>query len=87
MSDSTTELQTEDEDIEVSPEFFKIWKNFYDKHDGVKPITKREFPLNKIIAFMQELFATKWSWESASTKDEDVESLLVHLIYPHEYDG
>ena len=81
LSDTTPEAKTEDEDITIPPNFFKIWKNFYDKRGGGKPITKREFSLNKISAIMQELYATKWAWDQASPKDEDAESLQVRAFW------
>ncbi len=71
------EEKTEDEELSISPLFFTIWKNFYDKRGGFKPITKRILHQNKVLTSIQELYETKWRWDEASTKDEDAESLQV----------
>lgn len=84
---------TEDEAFEISPAMFKIWKNFYDKREGKKPLCKRYLTLAKLKGLVLELYDTKWMWEKEQTNEDDAESLLnsfyrflqTRYVYPEIY--
>jgi hypothetical protein len=50
----------------VSAPFHAIWKEFYESRGGEKPLSNRNFPAQKTLALIEELFDTKWKEEEKS---------------------
>lgn len=62
-AEAIIEAKTEDEAPGVSKTFIKIWRDFYGKRGGSKPVTRRAIPLPKLLGFIQELYEVKSHWD------------------------
>ncbi|ORX86502.1 hypothetical protein BCR32DRAFT_289932, partial [Anaeromyces robustus] len=47
-------------EITKIPTFQKLWKNFYYKNNGIKPLKSRTFTTSKLISFIWEVFNVRY---------------------------
>ncbi|KND00165.1 uncharacterized protein SPPG_04506 [Spizellomyces punctatus DAOM BR117] len=71
---------TEDESMEVSKSFKKIWQGFYESRGGTRPRISRPIPLNKLLGFIQEIYDTRWAFEEDIEKDLQRDRALTKFV-------
>ncbi|KAJ3115975.1 hypothetical protein HK098_006822 [Nowakowskiella sp. JEL0407] len=73
-------VETEDENLQATQTFLRIWKDYYDNRNGTKPKLNRKFTLDRIHSFIQEIYQARWVLEEES-EGEDIFSTFADFFY------
>ncbi|KAJ3227223.1 hypothetical protein HK099_002916 [Clydaea vesicula] len=63
LKDSENEEVVDLEDSGLDKTYLTIWTDFYENKMGKKPRVFRIFPLPKLLAFIQDIYNSRWSFE------------------------
>jgi hypothetical protein len=75
---------TEDEIHGVSPNFLKIWRDYYDVQQGFKAVAHRAIPLEKLTFLINEIYDKRWIMEEELFENgnrSEIPTFIVIYIY------